>query len=73
MGCPKYPFGIRDNILHECQSTEKYIVRNKNKPGPSSDMPLFTLKLYYNDPPKMGWPLKTLSRTRNSEKNINFF
>ena len=46
---------------------------NVNKPGPSINMPLPTLKLYYNDLPKMGWPLKTRLRTEKMEKSLTSF
>ena len=52
--------------------TEKYFCINKNKPGPSTNMTLPTLKLYYIDPPKMGWPLKTMLRTKQMEKILTF-
>ena len=42
------------------------------KPGPSTNMLLPIFKMYHNNPPKMGWPLKTRSRTGKMEKNINF-
>ena len=42
-----------------------------NKPGPSTNMPLPTPKLYHNDPPKMGWPLKTRSRTKKNGKEFD--
>ena len=41
---------------------------NVNKPGPSTNMTLTTFKMYHIDPPKMGWPLKTRSRTGNNGK-----
>ena len=45
-------------------------MRNKNKPGPSTNMPLPTLKMYHNDPPKMGWPLKTRSRIGKKKTSL---
>ena len=51
-------------VLHNAQFLKSHI--NKNKPSPSTNMPLPTFKLYYIDPPKMGWLLKTRSRTGNN-------
>ena len=48
------------------------LICNVNKPGPSTNMPLPTLKLYYIDLPKMGWPLKTMLRTGKNGKNLSF-
>ena len=47
--------------------------KNKNKTCVSLGMTLPTLKLYHIDPTKMGWPLKTMSRTGNNGKKILTF
>ena len=43
---------------------------NVNKPGPSTNMPLPTLKLYYKDPPKLGMAIKTMSMDWKKWKKI---